>query len=86
MNGLRATPCSLSSCSSELNGLPEGSRLIRSQSASPSRRIASVSVNSLETLWIENGTALSPAAASSPAQVRRAMPNCAVGTRASAGM
>ena len=86
MNGLRGMPCSLSSCSSELNGLPEGSRWIRSQSASPSRRIARVSVNSLETLWIENGTALSPAAASSPAQVRRAMPNCAAGTRASAGM
>ena len=79
-------PCSLSSCTSELNGLPEGSRPMRSHSASPSRRIARVSENSLETLWIENGAALSPAAASSPSQVRSAMPNCATGTRASAGM
>ena len=46
----------------------------------------SVSANSLETLWIENGTALSPAAASTPAQVRKAIPNCAASTRASAGM
>ena len=48
--------------------------------------MARVSENSLETLWIENGTALSPAAASSPSQVRSAMPNCATGTRARAGM
>ena len=48
--------------------------------------MARVSANSFETLWIENGTALSPAAASSPAQVRKAMPNCAAGTRAKAGM
>ena len=57
MKGLRGTPCSLSSCTSELNGLPEGSRPMRSHSASPSRRMASVSENSLEMLWIENGTA-----------------------------
>ena len=74
-------PCSLSSCSSELNGLPEGSRWIRSQSASPSRRIARVSANSLETLWIENGTAavagrrlLAGAGAQGDAELRRRHP------------
>ena len=86
MKGLRGTPCSLSSCNSELKGLPEGSRWMRSQSLSPSCCIANVRAKSLETLWIENGTALSPAAASSPSRVRRAMPNWRIGTRASAGM
>jgi hypothetical protein len=86
MNGLRGLPCSFSSCTSELNGLPEGSRPMRSHSASPMRCIESVSVKSFETLWIENGTSPSPAKASSPAQVRSAMPNCRASTRASAGM
>lgn len=49
-------------------------------------RMPRVRANSLEMLWIENGVALSPAWASWPSQVRSAMPNCATGTRASAGM
>ena len=36
MKGLRGLPCSCSSCTSELNGLPDGSRPMRSHSASPS--------------------------------------------------
>jgi len=48
--------------------------------------MASVSVKSLETLWIEKGVSKSPAPASSPSQVRSAMPNCRASTRASAGM
>jgi len=59
---------------------------MRSHSLSPSRRIPSVKVKSLETLWIENATSLSPAAAVSPSQVRSAMPNRCGETRASAGM
>jgi hypothetical protein len=59
---------------------------MRSHSASSSERMASVSENILDMLWMENGTALSPAAAVSPAQVRSAMPNCRGDTRASAGM
>jgi hypothetical protein len=86
MNGLRGMPRSVSSCTSELNGLPEGSRPMRCHSASPCARIASVSENTLEMLWMEKGTALSPACATSPAQVRRAMPNWCGDTRASAGM
>ena len=50
------------------------------------RCIASVSVNSFDTLWIEKGVSKSPAPASSPWQVRSAMPNCRASTRASAGM
>lgn len=79
-------PRSLSSCTSELNGPPEGSRPMRSHIASPKARMASVSENTLDMLWIENGTAASPAAAVSPAQVRSAMPNCRGDTRASAGI
>jgi hypothetical protein len=46
----------------------------------------SVSEKSFETLWIENGTSQSPAAASVPSQVRSAIPNWSARTRASAGM
>ena len=86
MNGLRGTPFSVSSCTSELNGLPDGSRPMRSHSRGPSARIASASVNTFEMLWIENGRSASPAPASTPSQVASAMPNCRAGTRASAGM
>lgn len=43
--------------------------------------MASVSVNSLEMLWMENGVVLSPAWASSPSPVRSAIRNCPAGTR-----
>ena len=46
--------------------------------------MASVSENTLDMLWIENGVVLSPAAASRPSQVRKAMPNWYGETRASA--
>ncbi len=39
----------------ELNGLPEGSRPTRRHSRSPTLPSASVSVNTFEMLWIENG-------------------------------
>ena len=54
MNGLRGMPFSYSSCTSELNVVPDGSRPMRVQSLSPSSCIAIVSVNTLEMLWIEN--------------------------------
>jgi len=45
-----------------------------------------VSVKTLDTLWIENGTSLSPTAAVSPAEVVMASPNWRGSTRARAGM
>ncbi len=55
MKGLRGTPRSRSSCTMELNGLPEGSRPTRFQRRSPTMPRARVSVNTFDTLWIENG-------------------------------
>ena len=55
MKGLRGMPCSYSSWTMELNGLPEGSRPTRRHSRSPTLPSASVSVNTFEMLWIENG-------------------------------
>jgi hypothetical protein len=50
------------------------------------QRIASVSENSLEHALDRERHGAVAGRASSPSQVRRAMPNCAAGTRASAGM
>ncbi|MCY1554484.1 hypothetical protein D9M68_910580 [compost metagenome] len=50
MKGLRGVPCSASSCTSELKGLPEGSRPMRSHRRSPMARMPMVRVNSLEML------------------------------------
>ena len=87
MKGLRGVPCSNSSCTSELKAVPDGSRPMRDHSASSlSFCMASVSVKTLEMLWIENGCAPAPATASCPSRVRSAMPICPAGTRASAGM
>ena len=55
MKGLRGMPCSHSSWTMELNGLPEGSRPTRRHSRSPTLPSASVSVKTFEMLWIENG-------------------------------
>jgi len=61
MNGLRGLPCSVSSCTIELNALPEGSRPARAQSPSPIRPSAKVSEKPLETDWNENGSVRIPA-------------------------
>ena len=60
MNGLRGMPFSRSSWTIELKALPEGSRPTRRQSASPTLPRARVSVNTLDTLWIENGVVRVP--------------------------
>ena len=86
INGLRGMPCSRSSWTIELKGEPEGSRPTRCHSVSPRRPSAKVSVKTLETLWMENGTLQSPTAAVSPLQVTIASPNWRGSTRARAGM
>ena len=86
MNGLRGMPFSRSSWTIELKALPEGSRPTRRQSASPTLPRARVSVNTLDTLWIENGTSASPAARTCPSTVATAMPNWPGSTLASSGM
>ena len=55
MKGLRGMPRSNSSWTIELKGLPDGSRPTRRHSRSPNLPSASVSVKTLEMLWIENG-------------------------------
>ena len=55
MKGLRGMPRSSSSCTIELNGLPEGSRPTRRHSRSPMRPSARVRVKTLVMLWTENG-------------------------------
>ncbi len=75
MKGLRGMPRSYSSWTMELKGLPDGSRPTRLHSRSPTLPSASVSVNTLEMLWIENGTSLSPPAATLPSASTTARPN-----------
>ena len=70
----------------ELNALPDGSRPTRFHSRSPAMPSASVSVNTLEMLWIENGVSLSPPAATWPSASITAMPKCFGSTRASSGI
>ena len=60
MNGLRGRPASWSSWSSELNGLPDGSRETRFQMLSPSAATTSARVKTLLMLCTENGTSASP--------------------------
>ena len=86
MNGLRGMPRSYSSWTTELNGLPEGSRPTRCHSRSPTMPSANVRVNTFEMLWIENGTSQSPAAAIVPSAPITARPNWFGSTRASSGM
>ena len=50
MNGLRGRPCSYSSCTKELNGLPEGSRPTAFHISSPMRRVTIARVNTFEIL------------------------------------
>ena len=75
MKGLRGTPCSRSSWTMELNGVPEGSRPTRRQSVSPTLPSACVRANTFETLWIEKGSSLSPEAWISPSAVTTQSPN-----------
>ncbi len=86
INGLRGLPCSYSSCTSELKALPEGSRPTRCHRSSPSNWNASVQANSLEMLWMENGTAASPTQWLRPSANTSAMPKCVAGTLPSSGM
>ena len=86
MKGLRGMPRSHSSWTMELKGLPEGSRPTRCHSRSPTLPSASVSVNTLEMLWIENGTSLSPPAATLPSASITTRPKALASTRASSGM
>ena len=60
MKGFRGIPLSYSSCTSELKGLPEGSRPTRFQRASPSRASTSARVKAFETLCTEKGSCQSP--------------------------
>ena len=86
MNGLRGLPFSASSWTSELNGVPEGSRPTRVQTFSPSSCSAITSVNSLEIDWIENATRASPTVCTWPPMLTTAMPNWCGETLASSGM
>ncbi len=86
MNGLRGIPCSVSNCTNELNGFPDGSRPTRLHSSSPPSASASASVNSFDTLCTENGVSQSPAPYTSPSTVAIAIPNAVGSTAASAGM
>lgn len=86
MNGLRGMPFSYSSCTSELNGLPEGSRPTRSHSASPPSASARASAKTLVMDWTEKGTCQSPTPKTLPSRSAIAIPNCPGSTDASAGM
>jgi hypothetical protein len=86
MKGFLGMPCSYSSWTTELNGLPEGSRPTRRHSRSPTLPRARVSVKTFEMLWIENGVSLSPPAATWPSAVMTASPNCFGSTAASSGI
>ena len=86
MKGLRGLPRSRSSCTIELNGLPEGSRPTRRQSRSPTMPSASVRVKTFEMLWIENGVSLSPPTATSPCASTTAIPKLEGSMRASSGI
>ena len=61
MKGLRGLPSSFSSWTMELKEEPDGSRPTRLQTFSPCFPSASVSVNTLDTLWIEKASSQSPA-------------------------
>ncbi len=86
MNGLRGMPFSDSSCTSELKGVPEGSRPTRCQTDSPPVASASWRVKSLEMLWTEKARCQSPAPYTSPSTVARARPKEAGSASARAGM
>jgi hypothetical protein len=61
MKGLRGLPFSNSSCTMELNAVPEGSRPTRAHRLSPIMPSASVSVKTFEMLCIEKACSASPA-------------------------
>ena len=86
MKGLRGRPRSRSSWTIELNGLPDGSRPTLRHSRSPAMPSASVSVNTLETLWIENGVFAVAGRGDASLGVDTAMPKNLGSTRASSGI
>jgi hypothetical protein len=65
---------------------PDGSRPTRRHSRSPTLPSASVSVKTFEMLWIENGTSLSPPAATCPSASITTRPNFPGSACASSGM
>ena len=70
MKGLRGRPCSCSSWTIELKADARGLAARPGvQRLSPCLPSASVSRNTLEMLWIENGTSASPAAWTAPSRV-----------------
>ena len=86
MNGLRGRPCSWSSCSSELNGLPDGSRDTLRQISSPSCAITRARLKTLEMLCTEKRVSQSPTAWTWPSFMATTIPNWWGSTRASPGM
>ncbi len=86
MKGLRGMPFSHSSCTSELNGVPDGSRPTRFQMSSLSLAMTSASEKAFDMDWTENGTSQSPTPYTSPLMSASAMPKRSVGTFSSAGM
>ena len=86
MNGLRGMPCSYSSWTSELKGLPEGSRPTCSQRLSPSRARSRASVKTLVTDWVEKGCCHSPTPYTVPSSSATAIPKRFGSTAARAGM
>ncbi len=86
MNGLRGMPFSYSSCTRELNGLPDGSRPTFSHRLSPPSASARARAKTLVIDWAENGTSQSPTPKTLPSRSATAIPNCPGSTDASAGM
>ena len=86
MKGLRGLPRSNSSWTMELNGLPDGSRPTRCHRLSPILPSASVSVKTLETLWMENGVSAVAARATLPWASTTTSPKALGSTLASSGM
>ena len=86
MNGLRGMPFSCSSWTSELYGLPDGSRPTRLQRLAPSEAMTNASANTLVTLCAENCTSHAPTPVTLPSRSATAMPNWFGSTVPSAGM
>ena len=86
MKGFRGTPFSCSSCTMELNAVPEGSRPTRFHSVSPTFPSANVNVKTFEMLWMEKGSWASPHDTISPLTVATAIPSFFGSILASSGM
>lgn len=86
MKGLRGIPFSYSSCTSELKGLPDGSRPTRSHWLSSPCAMASARAKTLVIDWVEKGGCQSPTPYTLPSTSAMAMPKRRGSTAASAGM